>query len=84
MLSREELEAIINPNDVSIVPVCMGEDYGVFRNDGNAGALRGVIADNEAIMEALFLKNFGDEDVIGIRMTDDNKATLFVHPFDTY
>ncbi len=78
---EDQLEEITNPNHVSIMPVCIGEDYGIFRSDGNAGALRAAIADNEAIMEALFLKNFGDEDVIGIRMTDDDKAIFYVHPW---
>src|SRR5688572_29208096 len=65
---EDQLEVIDNPNHVSIMPICIGEDYGVFRNDGNAGALRSVIADNEAMTKALFLKNFGSDDVIGVRM----------------
>lgn len=73
---EDELELIENPNNVSIMPVCEG--FGVFRNDGNAGGLRVAIADNDAMMEALFLKNFRSEDVVGVRMTDEDKVILYV------
>ena len=77
---EEDLDNIEDPNLVSVVPICVGESYGVMRADGNAGALRNAIADNDAITEALFLKNFGPDDVVGIRMTDDDTATFYVHP----
>ena len=80
---EEELEAIDNPVNVTIVPICLGED-GMFRNDGNAGTLRLAIADNEALMEALFRGNFGSDDVVGIRLVDDDKAIVYVFPFHTY
>lgn len=78
---EEDLEAIENPNLVSIVPVCMGESYGVMRADGNAGALRQAIADNDAMTEALDLKSFGSDDVVGIRMTGEDAVILYVHEF---
>jgi hypothetical protein len=77
---EEELEEITNPNHVSVTPICVGEDT-VFRTDGNAGALRGAIADNDAIMEALFRKNFGSDDVVGVRMIGDDKVLIIVHQF---
>jgi hypothetical protein len=80
---EEELEAIGNPHDVTVVPICIGED-GMFRNDGNAGTLRLAIADNEALMEALFRKNFGSDDVVGIRIIGDEKAIVYVFPFHHY
>lgn len=78
---EEELEEIEDSQLVAVVPVCLGEDYGIMRADGNAGALRQTIADNEAMMEALFRKNFGYDDVVGIRMTGDESVILYVHPF---
>jgi hypothetical protein len=81
---EEQLEAIEDPRRVSIVPICIGESYGVMRSDGNAGALRQTIADNDAMMEALFDKNFRYDDVIGIRMTGEESVVLYVHPFHNY
>ena len=81
---EEQLEVIEDPLLVSIVPVCLGESYGVMRADGNAGALRQTIADNDAMMEALFDKNFRYDDVIGIRMTGEESVILFVHPLHNY
>lgn len=77
---EEELEEIENPNRVAVVPVCMGESYGVMRSDGNAGALRQAVANNDAMTEALFRKNFEPDDVVGIRMTDIDALILYVHP----
>lgn len=78
---EEDLEAIDDPDLVSVVPICSGDSYGLMRSDGNAGALRQVIANNEAMMEALFLQNFGSDDVVGIRMTGPVSVILYVHPF---
>jgi hypothetical protein len=78
---EEELDDIEDPLRVSILPVCMTDDFGLMRNDGNAGALRQTIADNDAMMEALFRKDFNAEDVVGIRMTDEDAVLLYVHPF---
>jgi hypothetical protein len=78
---EDELEVIDNPDYVSIFPICSTEPYGVFRTDGNAGALRDVIADNDAMTEALFLKNFGADDVVGVRMTGEDKVILYVSLF---
>jgi hypothetical protein len=78
---EEELEGVDDPLRVSVMPVCLTDDYGLMRSDGNAGALRQVIADNDAMTEALFRKDFGSDDVVGIRMTDEDAVILFVHPF---
>jgi hypothetical protein len=79
---EDDLDAIVDPNRVAVVPVCPGDDYGIMRSDGNAGALRQVIASNDAMMEALWEKgDFRADDVIGIRMTGDEEVILYVHPF---
>lgn len=79
---EEELDAVSDPHYVSVVAVCQGEDYGALRSEGNAGALRQAIADNDAMTEALFVKgDFRPEDVVGIRMTGEEKVILYVHPF---
>lgn len=78
---EDELEVIDNPDYVSIFPICSTESYGIFRTEGNAGSLREAIADNDAMTEALFLKNFGPEDVVGVRMTGPASLILFVHPW---
>ncbi len=78
---EDQLDFITDSEDVSIVPVCVGEDYGVMRNDGNAGALRQHIADNDAMIEALDRANFLSNDVVGVRMTGDDSVILYVHTF---
>lgn len=78
---EDDLEEIENPLRVAVVPVCEGQPYGVMRADGNAGTLRQVIADNDAMVEALFRKKFESDDVVGIRMTGDESVILYVHPF---
>lgn len=78
---EDELAAIDLAGRVAVVPVCENEQFGMLRADGNAGALRTVIAQNDAMMEALNFKAFGADDVIGIRMTGDDSVTLYVHPF---
>ena len=78
---EEQLDAIDSSINVSIVPVCLGEDYGVMRTDGNAGALRQAIASNGAMTDALDNKNFLSEDVVGVRLTAEDKVILYVHQF---
>lgn len=78
---EEQLEGIEDPLRVAVLPVCLNDDFGLMRQDGNAGALRQTIADNDAMMEALFRKDFNAEDVVGVRMTDEDAVLLFVHPF---
>lgn len=77
----QDLDEIDGPNLVSVVPICAGESFGLMRSDGNAGSLRGAIADNDAMGEALFMSNFHPEDVVGVRMTGDESVLLYVHPF---
>ena len=78
---EEQLDQVEDANRVWVRPVCMGEDYGLMRADGNAGALRAHIADNDAMTHALFLEKFRPEDVVGIKMIRDDTVILFVHPF---
>lgn len=78
---EDELDMVEDAARVSIVPICEGESYGVMRNDGNAGVLRGVIAGNEALMAALDLRAYEPEDVVGVRMTGDESVILYVHQF---
>jgi hypothetical protein len=78
---EDQLDFVTDSQDVSIVPVCLGEDYGVMRNDGNAGALRQHIAYNDAMLEALAAANFLSDDVVGVRMTGDDSVILYVHTF---
>jgi hypothetical protein len=78
---EEELDQIGDSNRVWVTPVCEGEDYGHLRSEGNAGALRSHIASNDAIMRALFRKDFRPEDVVGVRMTGEDSVIIFVHPF---
>ena len=75
---EEEVAAIEEP---WIMAVCDGEDFGLMRNDGNAGALRNELAANDYVMEALDAANFTVDDVIGIRMTGDEEAVIYVHTF---
>jgi hypothetical protein len=76
----EQLLGIEDEHRVSVVPVCEG-DYGMMRNDGNAGALRQHIADNIAMVDALQDANFRPDDVVGVRMTGDHSVILYVHTF---
>jgi hypothetical protein len=78
---EEQLDGIEDPQRVAVLPVCMTDDFGLMRQDGNAGALRQTIADNDAIVEALLLKDFRADDVIGVRMTGDDTVLLYVHTF---
>ncbi|HQZ13707.1 MAG TPA: hypothetical protein PK286_12570 [Devosia sp.] len=78
---EEQLDGIDNPLNVSVTPICVGVSYGVMHSDGNAGALRQSIASNGAIMQALKGKRFLSDDVVGIRMTGEDKVILYVHQF---
>lgn len=74
-----ELDAVRDYTQVWVTPICAGDH--VFRSEGNAGALRGAIADNEAMLIALGEQAFRPEDVVGVRMTGEDKVTLYVSPF---
>lgn len=78
---EEQLDQVHDVNRVWVTPVCMGDASGMMRSEGNAGALRGRIADNEAMTTALFRKKFGPEDVVAIKMIDEDTVILYVHPF---
>jgi hypothetical protein len=78
---EEQIDLIIDDDRVSVVPVCEGSDYGFFRNAGNVGTLRTHISYNDAIMDALGQRNYDANDVVGVRMIDDDAAIIFVHRF---
>ena len=75
---EEQIDDIL---EVSIVPICEDDDYGLMRSDGNAGAIRNRIAENDDIMYALDGADYGIDDVVGVRMTGDYKAIIYVHTF---
>jgi hypothetical protein len=79
---EEELDLVEEQDHVAIVPVCTTEEFGMMRSDGNAGALRQIIADNDATMAALEAKAFTPDDVVAVRMTGEDKVILYVHPFN--
>ena len=64
---------------VWVTPVCMGDE--LLRNTGNAAYLRPTIADNEVLVDALFAKNFGPDDVFAVKMMGDDTINLYVHDF---
>lgn len=65
----------------SVVPICLTSEYGLMRSDGNAGAIRKYLSSNEDVMTALDRTAFGVDDVVGVRITGDDTATIYVHPF---
>jgi hypothetical protein len=75
---EEEIDLV---ERASIVPICEQDGFGLMRSDGNAGAIRQHIADNDDIMAALVAANFRVEDVVGVRMTGDESAVIYVHTF---
>ena len=80
-LRRVYEEELDNLERVSVIEICRGNSYGVMRNSGNAGSLRQAVAQNETAAEALWLKNFTPDDLVGVRMTGEGSAILYVHPF---
>jgi hypothetical protein len=75
----EQVAAIDDEYRVWVTPVCMGED--LLRNTGNAAYLRPTIADNEVLVDALFDKSFGPDDVFAVKMMGDDTINLYVHYF---
>ena len=72
-----EIRGLEEEGRVSVMPVCEGSDY-ALRNAGNAGALRGLIARNPALVAALAAAAYGPTDVVGVRMTGESSAILYV------
>jgi hypothetical protein len=75
----QEIQSVYDEDRVSVLPICEGEDVGLLRSEGNAGALRKHIAQNEAMVVALGDRDFGPEDVVGVRMTGKDKVILYVY-----
>lgn len=76
---KEEVAGIDNRYNVWVTPVCMGDE--LMRSDGNAAYLRPTIADNEVLVDALFEKSFGPDDVFAVKMMGDDTINLYVHDF---
>ena len=74
-----EVAGIDDGYRVWVTPVCMGDQ--LLRNTGNAAYLRPTIADNEVLVDALFDKNFGPDDVFAVKMMGDDTINLYVHDF---
>lgn len=74
-----QVAAIDDDYRVWVTPVCMGSD--LLRNTGNAAYLRPTIAANEVLVDALFDKNFGPDDVFAVKMMGDDTINLYVHDF---
>lgn len=73
-----ELAGVQDPSRVWVTPICVGDN--MFRTEGNAGALRGAIANSKVLSAALDAKTFRPEDVVGVRMIDARTVTLYVNP----
>lgn len=73
---EEDLGGVEDPNRVFVIPVCVNDH--MMRSDGNAGALLGAIAANDALVDALFQKGYRHEDVVAIRMTGEESLNLYV------
>jgi hypothetical protein len=76
----EQVAGITDEVRVWVTPVCESED--LMRSDGNAVYLRPTIAENEAVVAALKLKDYLPEDVFAVRMMGDDTINLYVHHFD--
>ena len=66
---------------VWVTELCPGEEMGAMRNEGNAGKLRGAIADNDAIMEKLRQRDYTENDVLAVRMMGDDTINLYVYHY---
>lgn len=75
----EQVAEIGDGYRVWVTPVCMGDD--LLRAEGNAAYLRPTIAGNEVLVEALFDKSFGPDDVFAVKMMGDDTINLYVHDF---
>ena len=76
----EEVAGITDEVRVWVTPVCESGD--VMSSDGNAVYLRPTIAENEALVAALQLKDYRPEDVFAVHMMGDDTINLYVHHFD--
>ena len=77
----EQIAVIDTDYRVWVTEICLNSEYGLLRSQGNAGKLRGAIADNEVLVGVLDGKAYGPEDVVGVRMMGDDTINLYVHPF---
>jgi hypothetical protein len=50
----------ISSPTAKILSRAVAEEYGMMRSEGNAGAIRGRLAQNEAVMAALAAANYDD------------------------
>jgi hypothetical protein len=70
---------------VYIQPICQEtslngrDDVGALFVEGNVGGLRGTIGENETLSAALWEKDYSSDDVVGIRLNNEDQVILYVH-----
>lgn len=75
----EQVAEIGDDYRIWVTPVCLGDE--LLRAEGNAAYLRPTIAENEVLVDALFDRNFGPDDVFAVKMMGDDTINLYVHDF---
>lgn len=76
-----EVADVEDDNNVWVTELCPGEEMGALRNEGNAGKLRGAIADNEVIMDKLERRGYTEDDVLAVRMMGEDTINLYVYHY---
>lgn len=76
-----QVAGVDDATKVWVTELCPGEEMGAMRNEGNAGKLRGAIADNDAIMEKLRQRDYTENDVLAVRMMGDDTINLYVYHY---
>jgi len=82
---RKDVVQDIAPSRVAILPVC--ENVSLFDRfdssrlfqEGNVSGLRGTIGQNGYLAEALYDKNYDADDVVGMRVNNEDLVILYVH-----
>ncbi len=74
-----DIAAVDDGDHVWVTEVCSGDD--MMRSEGNAGAIRGAIADNDVLVAALDDKAFTADDVFAVRKMGNGTINLYVHHF---
>lgn len=78
----EQIAAVDGLAKVSVMPFCEDEEAGPLRAMGNAGLLRGPIAENPILLAALIEADFEAKDVVAVRMSKKGNVTLLVNRFN--
>ncbi len=82
---RKNVVQSMAPSRITVLPVCENnslsdnvDTWHLFQN-GNVGGLRSVIADNGHLAGALDARNYGADDVVGMRINNNDSVILYVH-----